>query len=266
MSPSFLHAASAAALLLSSLVHADVPIYTDAVVYNSGALGNAPNQTFISSDIVAPIFQVSVFDTANVDPAPYLFLALTYNGKGGPMIFNATDLSLVYADQKWPGAFDARIQTLNGTRYLTFWEGVQLGGHANGYCAVYDETYTLKYNLTAVGLSSDALADLHEFQFTEDGTALITIYENIPYNTAGVNGPTQGLLMDNVVQEIDVATGALKFQWRASDHFSITDTFGYYSSSFGVGEKTGFDFFHINSVAKVSIRVTASSGLAEKNL
>ena len=239
-------------LLAASSVHADVAVSTNATAYQNGQLGLTPNQTFHSSPIIAPLFQASHFDPAKVDNASYIFLATSYNGVAGPMVFSSRDLSLVYADQRWPGAFDARAQLLNGTNYLTFWEGVQNGGHANGYCGVYDQHYNLKWNLTALAFSNGVLADLHEFKFTDDGGALFTVYENVPFNLSSVGGPAAGLLMDGLFQEIDVAMNVVRFNWRASDHFPISASYGDYSSSFGVGENTGFDFFHINAVSKVS--------------
>jgi hypothetical protein len=248
-----IRAAATLALAFAITVLADVPFPADGSAYAAGAYGSTPSQTFRSSSIIAPVFHIASLDLAAVDPASHIFLGLTYGGRGGPMVFSARDLSLVYAEQRWPSAFDARVQTLNGTRYLTFWEGPILGGHANGYCAVYDESYTPKWNLTAKGYSGGALADLHDFQLTPDGGALFVVYENIPFDVQSVGGPASGgLLMDNAIQEIDVATGAVRFQWRASDHFAVTDSYGTYSPQYGVAQGMGFNFFHINSVEKVS--------------
>lgn len=50
-------------------------------------------------------------------------------------------------------------------------------------------------------------------------------------------------------REIDIETGDLIFEWRASNHFAINDTF-YSMGSAGRSPDHPFDFFHINSVDK----------------
>lgn len=59
----------AGALLIRAAL-ADVPLSTDAEAYNAGALGVIPNQTFRSSPIIAPIFQVTTLVRDAIDPVP----------------------------------------------------------------------------------------------------------------------------------------------------------------------------------------------------
>lgn len=58
--------------------------------------------------------------------------------------------------------------------------------------------------------------DLHDFVITANDTALVTIYDPIPADLSSVGGPELGWLYDGVFQEIDIATGKLLFEWRAS--------------------------------------------------
>lgn len=93
--------------------------------------------------------------------------------------------------------------------------------------------------------------DLHEFHTTEHGTALITIYNDIEldFTTVGVNGKCW--IDDCLFQEIDIETGNLLFQWRASDHVPLTDsnkTRG--RDGDGTTPEMAYDFFHINSIEK----------------
>lgn len=59
-------------------------------------------------------------------------------------------------------------------------------------------------------------------------------------------------IQDGVFQEIDIETGELVFEWRATDHIRMTDVFSSPSRKDGHGrsKKDAFDFFHINSVDK----------------
>ena len=53
-------------------------------------------------------------------------------------------------------------------------------------------------------------------------------------------------------QEIDIETGDLLFEWRATDHISMTEVFSKpcRKDGYGTSKKDAFDYFHINSVDK----------------
>lgn len=90
--------------------------------------------------------------------------------------------------------------------------------------------------------------DLHEFNIL--GTsAVITVYEIIPADLSAVGGPEDGWIYDGLFQEIDIATGKLLFQWRASDHYKVEDSFAPLEGK-GGSEDDAWDFFHINAVDK----------------
>ena len=55
-------------------------------------------------------------------------------------------------------------------------------------------------------------------------------------------------IWDCVFQEVSVATGELVYEWRASEHISINET--YHEIGPGGTKNDPFDWFHINSVAK----------------
>ncbi|POR32805.1 Uncharacterized protein TPAR_06986 [Tolypocladium paradoxum] len=254
MPPLWSTAAGVAALLWwAGSAAADVGIFSDIDGFTAYAdsHGGFPSQTFRSSDIVAPVFQVNSWDRADADAAPYLFLGTVYGRmRAGPMILDARDLSLVYADQRYDNAYCANVQVVSGTRYMAFWEGVHHRGHASGHCLVYDEGYRLTYNVTAQGLHGGALADMHEMVFTPDETIIFSTYFNIPYNCSSVGGPDEALLMDSGFQEVDPETNKVLFEWNASDYFDIADSFARYDEAYGVSPDSGFDFFHINSIEK----------------
>ncbi|KFA77631.1 hypothetical protein S40288_08781 [Stachybotrys chartarum IBT 40288] len=252
MAPSSWSAAAGTALWLAASVVADIQPFSNIEEFTTAvdAAKGFPSQRFRSSDIVAPVLQVNSWDREATDDEPYLFLGTVYGkDKAGPMILDARDLSLIYADQHYDNTYHSDVQYINGTRYLTFWEGGHSRGHANGYCLVYDENYHLQYNVSAQGLHG-ALADMHELSFTSEGTVVFSTYFNIPYNCSSVGGPEEALLMDSGFQEVDPVTNEVLFDWGASKHFDIADSYARYSDAYGVGENSGFDFFHINSIRK----------------
>lgn len=245
--------AFALSLLLVTIL-ADRPIFTDLAAFDSfvDEHDGFAYQTFHSSPIRAPVFHVNVWDRARTDPSPFIFIGSFYGAGGaGPMILDARDLSLVYADQKYSNAYHSDVQSLRDQTYYTFWEGARSRGHANGRCVFVDETYERKYAVEAQNRPG-VLADMHEMRTTADGTVLFSTYFNIPYDTDPVGGKVDSLLMDSGFQEVDPVINEVIFDWAASDHFDITDSFAPYSSGYGVGPDSGYDFFHINSVEKVS--------------
>src|SRR6185437_3264331 len=88
-------------------------------------------------------------------------------------------------------------------------------------------------------------ADLHEFQITPRGTALLTVYDAMECDLAGAGGPAHGAVADTLVQEIDLATGLVRFEWHSLDHVPLSDA---YVSPLPGSLKEPFDFFHINSI------------------
>src|SRR5262249_40474316 len=98
-------------------------------------------------------------------------------------------------------------------------------------------------------------ADLHEFQLTGRGTALITAEYPVSVNGTSVRGTTHEVVLDSVAQEIDVATGLVLFQWDSLDHVPFTAGYppipnppkkGKPAPPNGSGDP--YDYVHINSV------------------
>lgn len=233
---------------------ADVPYMTNLDEFTNFATDKDgyPNQRFHSTDILAPVFQVNHINHTEMDDARYILIGSKYGHDGaGPMIIDSHDFSLVYADQQYKNTYTSNIQVVNGTRYLIFWEGHHGRGHANGFVLVFDENYNQLYNVSAQGLHG-ALADMHEATFTDDGNIIFSTYWNIPYDCSSVGGPADALLMDSGFQEVNPVTNEVVFAWSASEHFNIYDSFASYSEGYGVGENSGFDFAHINSIQKTS--------------
>lgn len=112
-------------------------------------------------------------------------------------------------------------------------------------CQQLDSTYTIRYIVSPVGLEGD----LHDFVITPNDTALVTIYDPIPADLTAVGGPELGWLYDGVFQEIDIATGELLFEWRAS-HFYPPESSYFPVRDRGYERTLGFDYFHLNSIDK----------------
>ncbi|PRX46033.1 secreted protein [Prauserella shujinwangii] len=140
---------------------------------------------------------------------------------------------------------DFRVQTYRGEPVLTWWTGTVHEGYGHGFGVVYDRTYR---KIAEVHTGNGRQADLHEFLITDRDTALLVAYPPAAADLTPVGGPRQGWVFDGVVQEVDIATGEVLFEWSALDHVGIDETRKELGGTGGRDQP--FDYFHINSVAE----------------
>ncbi len=67
-------------------------------------------------------------------------------------------------------------------------------------------------------------ADLHAFRLTPEGTAWIDAFDPIHMNLSALHGAANGILTDSLVQEIDVKTGLVMWEWHALGHIPIAES------------------------------------------
>jgi hypothetical protein len=174
-------------------------------------------------------------------PAPG---ATAPSGQTGPEIIDNQGRSVWFNPIAAPDtATDVRVQQYHGQPVLTYAVGRSTGGpgHSEGYDVILNRHYQ---QIATVEAGNGLAADQHEFALTPQGTALITIYHQVPYDLSSVGGPSDGSVLDGVVQEIDVATGKVLFEWHSLDHVPLSDSYQPVPTS----SSTPYDYFHINSV------------------
>jgi hypothetical protein len=192
---------------------------------------------FAASGLQAP--PLYVHKRSPQDAPGYLFLApKDGDGRHGPEIVD---------DRGRPVWFhpvvgvptDFRVQSYLGNPVLTWWQGTGLGEGEPGVDYIADSSY----HVTATVQAGNGLgADGHEFTLTPQGTALVTIYRPVPYDLSGLGGPANGTVFEAVVQEIDVASGRVVFEWRSLDHVSPAESYA------PVPQDDVYDYFHVNAV------------------
>ena len=186
---------------------------------------------------------VSVDGPAGGTAPGYIFLAPKKGpGQDGPMIVD-NDGHPVWFRPLHNGAQDAmdfKAQRYRGRPVLTWWEG-EHGAYGWGEYVVFDEAYR---EIARVRAGNGLYGDLHEFLITEGGTALVTVYDEIPYDLSPYGGATDGTLAEGVVQEIVIETGEVIFEWRSLDHVPIEESYG----DLPEDPSNAYDYFHINSV------------------
>jgi len=187
--------------------------------------------------------------TDNPGTAPgYIFVAPKITGvatgQQGPEIIDNQGRPVWFSPVTAPDqATDFRVQTYRGRPVLTWDVGASTGGpgHSSGYDVIANQHYQV---IATVHAGNDYAADQHEFQLTPQGTALITIYHAVPYDLSSLGGPADGQVLDGIVQEIDVRTGKVLFEWHSLDHVALTDSYQPVPTS----AATPYDYFHINAV------------------
>lgn len=233
-----------------------------------------PHQEFLSRpDLKPPAVEITEGPawSARRDAADeYIFLSPNYGTptpQDGSLILDAAG-ELVWmrpASDEDPDddPFDLRVQQYDGRDVLTVYEGPSEGGHGHGEVTVLDGSYEQIARVTTGGSLGPDEADLHETTITEDGTMLLAAYVPTEADLTEVGGPADGHVEDAVIQEVDIATGEVVFEWSALDHVPVTETMVDYGAEreevaeeaeddedpavLGSAEEP-FDYFHINSV------------------
>lgn len=243
--------------LLLLLRYACLPVLNyicpDIDLFDTGVYGAYPEEYYVSTDIRSPAANVVAWDASCDDGALVL---MTLDGESvsnpGPMIVDMKG-NLIWKSDDFGMSMNAKIQTYQGRDYITFWAGDKLQESGLGMYYMLDPSYEVAHTVSAVG---DVRGDLHEFKITPEGSALITIYDRIRMDFEFYATETElgedDVLVDGIFQEIDIATGKLLFEWRASDHLN-EENIDYMGQSYGGYVADGaFDYFHINSVDKDS--------------
>ncbi|KAM0332586.1 hypothetical protein ACHAQA_002870 [Verticillium albo-atrum] len=218
------------------------PNADNSLLYDWGVYGAYPQVQYESFGASSPWPNVLRSDPKCDDG----FLFISPRGRAvqtpGPMILDQQG-NLVWMNTEWGQAMDVKVQSYQGEDYMTFWHGTDNGTFGMGYYLMLDSSYEVFKKIVPTG---DFSGDLHEFRITERGTALMTIYEK-KHGDLSAFDISDGWIIDSLFQEIDIATGELLFQWRASDHYAISQSRAPIGK-FGRKELMAFDFFHINSI------------------
>jgi Arylsulfotransferase (ASST) len=175
-----------------------------------------------------------------------LFLA-PYAGPGqyGPMILDGAGRLLWF--DRLPArtrAADLRVQEYEGQPVLTWWQDPLVAdGHRGAGLVIANSSYR---DIAIVRAGNGYEPDLHAFKITPQGTALFTVYDAIRCNLSAYGGPADGALADTLVQEIDLKTGLVRFEWHSLDHVALADS--YMPVRPGGSPKSPWDYFHINAI------------------
>jgi hypothetical protein len=208
-------------------------------------------------DLTPPALTIAHYgrtSSASASDPPYFILAPAGYPRTGPgvpglMILDRGGSIVWYAPNtgfpasKGEGRTDLKVQSYQGKPVLTWWEGQVSLGHGEGKAVIADTHYR---TIATINAGHGLAVDLHEFVVTPQDTALITVFRPMATDLSALGGPKQGMALSGTVQEIDIASGQVLFQWDSLDHVPVTDTYVPFA---GGTKKSPFDYFHINSIA-----------------
>ena len=155
-------------------------------------------------------------------------------GQRGVLILDDGGEPVFFHPTPHRAATNFRVGTYKGAPVLTWWEGKTVHGLGDGDHVIFDASYRELARFPAGGGRS---ADLHEFILTPQDTALVAAWDT---RTMNVPGHGQKQVVEGIVQELEIPSARVLFEWRSLDHVAIDETYA------GIGSL--FDYFHINSI------------------
>lgn len=234
------------------------------VLWSLAHLASADWQYRSRPDLSPPRLNITIPATQDVEQG-YLFVA-PFAGlpdtpseqhgprQAGPYIFRDN------GDLVWSGYGIFSIWSTNfqagrwdGQDVLFSFEGDHNPGygHGHGHITFMDHHYETIQELRA---GHHKLVDKHEFKIVDEKTGLIQIYQPVPRDlTPWGASPEQQWIVNAIIQELDIATGEVLFEWASLDHVSPDEAIlpinpGQAGS--GYNSSDAWDYFHINSVDK----------------
>ena len=195
-------------------------------------------------DLHPPVVKVStdpdhrsgdIFLTPRIDrgaQGPFQQGPMILDGRGGLVWFDPLGAA---------GALNLEVKHYQGQPVLTWWQGRGTGPIGEGRDVILGRSYQTIAELHAgYGYSSD----LHEFQITPQGTALIDTVVPVKADLRSVGGPAAGVVYDFVIQELDIRTNTVLWEWHALGHVPLTASYLPYRGG-------RYDYFHLNSIQQL---------------
>ena len=133
------------------------------------------------------------------------------------------------------------VQSYEGQPALTFWQGKVLSlGFGQGEDIVMNSNYQ---TVARIPGGNGLQADLHDFQIAPHEISYTTAYNAIRCDLTSVGGARGGVILDTAVQEIDMKSGLVRWEWHSLDHVGVDE-----SETSAPPKATPWDWFHLNSI------------------
>ena len=190
-------------------------------------------------DLSPPVVEVAK-EAQGTSPG-YVFVAPETGaaGQGGSLIIDDRGQVVWFRPLRNPifpssRAMNFEVQTYRGEPVLTW-------GETPGEYVIFDRSYQ---EIARFKASNGYNGDHHEFHISPQDTALITIFNAVPRDLSSMGGSKDSVAMQGVIQELDIETGKVLFEWQSIDHVGLDETYVTPAED----HYPGIDYFHINSI------------------
>ncbi|MEK4023338.1 arylsulfotransferase family protein [Sporosarcina sp. FSL W7-1283] len=188
--------------------------------------------------------------------APYTMYGENMVGQTGALILDEAGNPVWFkSDTPDKQNRNFRMQVYHGLPVLTTWHGTISGTEsANPRLPIGDplpgavfQIFNQHYQLIeTVEAQNGYTADVHEFTITERNTALFTAVKQVPADLTVYGGPAKGYIDNFAIQEVDLSTGELLYEWDVLAHVDPANSMVPVTAA---AESKGiWDCFHVNSV------------------
>lgn len=162
----------------------------------------------------------------------------------GVMVYDDAGELVYFRPNLVPGTVvgDAHVAEYLGAPSLVWYEGIAPYGAGNyrGEWVVADTSYR---EVARIRMGNGYQADIHDIRLTDEGTAYLLAYNPVLCSGhAPLHTCRQGAtVLEAVVQEVDLRTGVVLWEWHSLDHVPLADT--YVEADVAL-----FDYIHANSL------------------
>jgi hypothetical protein len=160
--------------------------------------------------------------------------------QSGPLVVDNSGEPVWFAPNDRGNVTDFRVQQYQGKPVLTWWQGRAVLGTGEGVVQIADSSYR---PVKTVRGGNGYQLDFHETTITPQGTLLGLVYNPVARDLSFRGGPKRARVVDAVVQEIDIATGLVMFEWHSLGRIGLDEGRG----PIPRGANPLWDYVHPNS-------------------
>jgi hypothetical protein len=198
-------------------------------------------------DLRPPLIEVNKRAAKGVAPG-YVFIApkKVFGGKprkglqAGPMIVDNSGEPVWFAENEAGHVTDFRIQRYRDQPVMTWWQGRAVLGTGEGVVQIVDPSFKA---LKTVQGGNGYQLDFHDTTITPQNTLLGIVYNPVAWDLSSVGGAKRARVVDAVVQEIDIETGLVMFEWHSLGTIALKEGVGEVPK----GSAALYDYVHPNS-------------------
>ncbi|HRA46979.1 MAG TPA: arylsulfotransferase family protein [Thermomicrobiales bacterium] len=204
--------------------------------------------TYQSRPGLAPTVVTATAHSKDLAPGYFFLSPKRGPGRNGVLIVDNTGEPIFFqpVEVEIEQSYDFKVIDYAGQPHLIWWQGNVVRGHGFGHWVIKDGTYqTVRTIQVQNGYDG---GDLHDIALTDRGTALIGTYNTVAWDLKERGGDGKDWVIDNIIQEIDLATDAVVFEWHALDHIAFDETKT--TTKFEDDPEPAFDYMHWNSLAE----------------